>query len=364
MPTHRRPRRALVTGGAGFIGSHLVDLLLARGDDVTVVDNLSTGRRSNLPEHSPRLRVLHEDASHAVRGALKDETFDQVYHLAAAVGVKRIIERPIESIETNIAETSAVLRYTAGFAARGEPLPAVLIASSSEVYGKGAKSPFSEEDDCVYGPTTALRWSYACTKAIDEYLALAYAAREGLPVVVTRFFNTVGPRQVGEYGMVLPNFVHAVLAGRPPTVFGDGTQSRCFCDVRDVVPALPRLLESAACHGRVFNLGSDRVISILGLARLVAKTLGSELGPVLIPYDRAYAPGFEDLRQRRPDLRRIRRAIGFDPTIDLTQTILDLARMSGGQASDSSPHRAPCSTHADAPRTFPHPRSGGPALRG
>ena len=215
MPAERRPRRALVTGRAGFIGSHLVDHLLARGDSVVVVDNLSTGRRSNLPDAAPGLRFIHQSASAAVHSTLKRETFDQIYHLAAAVGVKRIIEQPIESIETNIAETSEVLRYAADDADRGEPGPAVLIASSSEVYGKGTKSPFSEEDDCVYGPTTALRWSYACTKAIDEYLALAYAAQRRLPVVVARFFNTVGPRQTGQYGMVVPRLVREAL--RPAT---------------------------------------------------------------------------------------------------------------------------------------------------
>ncbi|MBL8746126.1 MAG: NAD-dependent epimerase/dehydratase family protein [Phycisphaerae bacterium] len=329
-------KRCLVTGGAGFIGSHLVDHLLDRGDEVVVVDNFSTGKRSNLRGHEndTRLRVIESDASDAVQGFGSHERFDQVYHLAAAVGVKRIIEQPIESIETNIRETSAVLHYAASCAARRETPPAVLIASSSEVYGKGSKSPFSEEDDCVYGPTTALRWSYACTKAIDEYLALAHHARSGLPVVVARFFNTVGPRQVGEYGMVLPNFIDAVLAGRSPEVYGDGTQTRCFCDVRDIAPVLPRMIESSACHGRVFNLGSDSSISIADLARLVARTLGSDIQPVLIPYDRAYAPGFEDLRQRRPDLRRIRGAVGFEPTIDLARTIRDVARTRGWSASD------------------------------
>lgn len=325
-PSH--PRRCLVTGGAGFIGSHLVDHLLARGDTVTVVDDLSTGRRSNLPPDGEcdRLRFIKAEASKACAGVLQSEEFDQIYHLAAAVGVKRIIERPIESIETNIGESASVLRYAAGLRARAGRSPAVLVASSSEVYGKGARSPFSEDDDCVYGPTTALRWSYACTKAIDEYLALAYHSTQGLSVTVARFFNTVGPRQVGEYGMVLPNFVETVLAGRPPTVFGDGTQTRCFCDVRDIVPALPRMLETPACSGRVFNLGSDSPISMMDLARLVIRTLGATVEPVLMPYDRAYGPGFEDLRQRRPDLSRIRRAIGFKPTISLERTILDLAR--------------------------------------
>lgn len=325
-----QPRRALVTGGAGFIGSHLVGLLLARGDRVTVVDNLSTGRMANLPLNPDgaghvNLRFIRADLSHALTQFGPADRFDEIYHLAAAVGVRRVIERPIESIETNVLETAALLRFAVAHAEGGHALPATLVASSSEVYGKSAKSPFSEEDDCVYGPTTALRWSYACSKALDEYLALAHHAQRGLPVVVVRFFNTVGPRQVGDYGMVLPNFVSAVLEGRPPEVYGDGTQTRCFCDVRDVAPALPRLLEDAKCRGRVFNLGSDQPISILDLARRVGEALNSPIEPRLAPYDRAYAPGFEDLRQRKPDLSRVRSAIGFEPTIPLEQTIRDIA---------------------------------------
>jgi len=241
----------LVTGGAGFIGSHLVDYLLARGDRVLVVDNLSTGRLENLAAHrsESRLRLVESDLSEALPSISSNEVFDEVYHLAAAVGVKRIIERPIESIETNIMETAALLHAAVAQAERAGKPPRVLIASSSEVYGKSSKAPFSEDDDCVYGPTTALRWSYACSKAIDEHLALAHHARSGLPVVVARFFNTVGPRQTGEYGMVLPNFVRAVMSGGTPTVFGDGLQTRCFCDVRDVVPVLPRLIAHPAAMG-------------------------------------------------------------------------------------------------------------------
>ncbi len=336
MPVASKPRRSLVTGGAGFIGSHLVDHLLALGDSVVVIDNLSTGRRCNLPATPPkdRFRFIEADVSSALARIDHGMAFDRVYHLAAAVGVKRIIERPIESIETNIGETAALLRWASASPARGQAMPAVLIASSSEVYGKGAKSPFSEDDDCVYGPTTALRWSYACTKALDEYLALAHHAAHALPVVVARFFNTVGPRQVGEYGMVLPNFVDAVLGGRPPEVYGDGSQTRCFCDVRDVAPILPCMLDSFDCRGRVFNIGSESSISIMDLARLVVRTLGGRVEPRLIPYDRAYAPGFEDLRQRRPDLRRIRGAVGFEPRIDLATTIRDLACERGWAASD------------------------------
>lgn len=328
IPEPSRPRRCLVTGGAGFIGSHLVDHLLARGDEVTVVDNLSTGRRSNLPAEGPRLSVVVADASRAVHSFAVEEPFDQLYHLAAAVGVKRIIEQPIESIETNIHEASAVLHYAASCRERGLTMPAVLIASSSEVYGKGTKNPFSEDDDCVYGPTTAVRWSYACTKAIDEYLALAHHARSGLPVVVARFFNTIGPRQVGEYGMVLPNFVRSALAGEDLVVHGDGRQSRCFCDVRDVAPMLPRVLREPRCRGGVFNVGSDRPISIIELAELVIGTLGSRSRTRLVSYESVFRAGvgvFEDLRQRQPDLTRLRAAVGFAPVIGLERTIRDVA---------------------------------------
>jgi len=328
-PVGAGPKRALVTGGAGFIGSHLVEGLIAAGAEVTVVDDLSTGRLSNLaalhPGH-PRLRFIEASVGKAIGALERLAPFTEIYHLAAAVGVRRIIERPVESIETNVVETAAILRFACDHCARGVPLPATLIASSSEVYGKGVRSPFREDDDCLYGPTTAFRWSYACAKAIDEHLALAHGASDRLPVVVARLFNTVGPRQVGDYGMVLPNFVGAVLKGESPKVFGDGLQSRCFCDVRDVAPALPRLLRARECHGRVFNVGSDRSVTILELARLVARTLGSDVEPVLVPYDRAYAPGFEDLRERRPDLSRIRGAIGFAPRIELEETVRDLAR--------------------------------------
>lgn len=321
------PRRSLVTGGAGFIGSHLCDALIALGDHVTVVDDLSTGRLANLAAHegNPRLRFVRSDLAAALGGVLAGEAFDRVYHLAAAVGVKRIVERPIESIETNILQTSALLAWAADHGRRGAALPPTLIASSSEVYGKGVRTPFRETDDCLYGPTTALRWSYACSKAMDEYLALAYHQRSGLPVVIARFFNTVGPRQVGDYGMVLPNFVSAVRRGESPAVFGDGKQSRCFCDARDIAPALPRLLDAPRCHGRIFNIGSDRPITILGLARMVADVLGSSIAPRLVPYDEAYGPGFEDLHERRPDLARVRDAIGFAPAYTLEETIRDLA---------------------------------------
>ncbi|GJQ29164.1 MAG: UDP-glucose 4-epimerase [Phycisphaerae bacterium] len=318
------PRRVLISGGAGFIGSHLADLLLARGDAVTVVDDLSTGRRGNLPEAHPRLRFVEADLKHALDAFGKGETFDEIYHLAAAVGVALVIADPIRSIDTNIEQTSALLRFAAQRGPGGKPAP-TLIASSSEVYGKASKSPFHEDDDTVYGPTTVPRWSYACSKAVDEFLALAYHQQHALPVVVARFFNTVGPRQVGDYGMVLPRFVGAAQHGEDLLVHGDGTQSRCFCDVRDVAGALPGMLAAPGCHGRVFNLGSDRPITIRALADLVVTTLGSRSGVRLVPYSEAYRGNFEDLKQRRPDLTRVREAVGFQPKIPLEQTIRDLA---------------------------------------
>lgn len=327
--------RWLVTGGAGFIGSHLCDLLLARGDHVTVVDNLSTGRRSNLPAEHPRLRFVEADLSEflsAIDRPGNSERFEQIYHLAAAVGVKLVMDEPVRSIETNVGQTAALLAFAVRAAGgppdsgKGGRRPApTLIASSSEVYGKSEKSPFHEDDDVVYGPTTKGRWSYAASKAVDEYLALGHHQMSGLPVTIARFFNTVGPRQLGAYGMVLPNFVQAALNGQELPVHGDGGQSRCFCDVRDVVEALPKMVESAACWGRVFNVGSDRVITIRELADNVIRIIGGPSRVRLVPYDQVYSAGFEDLRQRQPDLTRIRQAIGFAPRRSLEETIRDLA---------------------------------------
>jgi len=313
-----------MTGGGGFIGSHLSELLLDRGDTVTVVDDFSTGRRGNLAivrsvaSRIERYRVIEGTVS-AVLPTLSPLDFDCVYHLAAAVGVRMVVERPIHTIETNVHEASAVLRFCAERA-----LP-VLIASTSEVYGKGVRVPMREDDDVVYGSTAYSRWCYACSKAIDEYLALAYHREFGLPAVIARFFNTVGPRQIGEYGMVLPRFVSAALEGRDLEVHGDGMQSRCFCDVRDVVRVLPKLVETPACHGRVFNIGREEPITIRALAELVAKTLDSSSAIRAVPYEKAFSAGFDDLLVRQPDLTRIRAAVGFEPRISLVDTIRDLA---------------------------------------
>lgn len=328
-------RRVLVSGGAGFIGSHLVERLLARGDRVTVVDNLSTGRRSNLPEDHPHLRFIEAPVKQAIEVFGPGEKFDEIYHLAAAVGVQLVLEDPITSIETNVEQTAAVLRF-ATQAGRSGPAR-VLVTSSSEVYGKPQSEFFCEDDDVVYGPTTMLRWSYAQTKAIDEYLALAHHARRGVPVVVVRLFNTVGPRQLGNYGMVLPRFVQAAMKNEPLQVFGDGTQSRCFCDVRDVVEVLPRLLGQSTCHGRVFNVGSDEPITIAELAGLVIETLGSKSPIRFVSYEQAYPGGFEDLRKRRPSLERVRNAVGFARRYSLRQTILDLAQtLAEGMSSEEA----------------------------
>jgi len=329
------PRRSLVTGGAGFIGSHLARLLLSRGDLVTVIDNLSTGRRINLPQRHARLRFIESGLSDALETTVRGETFDEVYHLAAAVGVKLIMADPIASIETNVSQAAALLRFAAacGPARSGGCAPAkTLIASSSEVYGKSPRVPCSEDDDVTYGATPVSRWSYAATKAVDEYLALAYHAKHRLPVVVTRFFNTIGPGQVGDYGMVVPRFVERALAGADIEIYGDGSQSRCFCDVRDVVRALPALLDSPPAAGRVFNIGSDDSLTINQLAQAVIRETRSNSAVRFVRYSDAYEPGFEDLILRKPALARVRSAINFSPAYTLERTIRDVAAwISGGK---------------------------------
>ena len=315
-------RRYLVTGGAGFIGSHLCEALLSSGAAVTVVDDLSTGRDGNLDAarsaHGDRLAFVRSTVGEAIP-ALPVGGFDGIFHLAAAVGVRLVVEDPARAAETNIFETSAVLSY----AARSRT--PTLLASSSEVYGKGIRAPFREDDDLVFGPPTVSRWSYGLSKAIDEQLALAHANRDGLPVVIARFFNTVGPRQRGRYGMVLPRFVAAALAGAPLEVHGSGRQVRCFCDVRDVAASLPRLLGDASCHGRVFNVGGDRPVTIEDLAGAVLRVTGSPSAINRVLHSQVFGDSFEDLAIRVPDIARIRAAIGFEPAIGLDRTIADIA---------------------------------------
>lgn len=317
--TRPASRTTLVTGGAGFVGSHLLERLLERGDRVVVIDDFSTGSRGNLAHLDAGRIELIEGAVSAVLPSLARRRFDEIYHLAASVGVFKVVEQPIETIRNNVLETSAVLEFAA------ESSTPMLFASTSEVYGKSAKAPFAEDDDVVYGATVFSRWSYGCSKAIDEFLALAFHRERGVPIVIARLFNTVGPRQVGSYGMVLPRMVAAALEGRPIEVFGDGQQTRCFCDVRDTVRALMALLNSPACAGHVYNVGRDEPISIATLAELVRDTLRSASPITFVPYDAAYGRGFDDLRHRQPDLTKLRRAIDFQPTIDLAQTIRDLA---------------------------------------
>lgn len=309
--------KVLVTGGAGFIGSHLCEALLRRRDQVFVIDDLSTGRIENIAH-------LHANSAFQFRvGSILDfhllkslvEKVDVILHLAAVVGVQKIIEAPVDTIETNVLGSHHVLNL----AARYRKL--CLVASTSEVYGKSKKYPFSEDDDSVYGPTTKSRWSYACSKAIDEFLALAYHNAQRLPVIVARLFNTTGPRQSGRYGMVLPRFVSQALCGEPITVFGTGLQTRCFADVSDVVGALLLLLDHPAAVGQVFNVGNPEEVSIVDLAKLVKKLTGSDSEIRLIPYDQAYQPGFEDMERRVPSIEKISKLTGYKPQLKLRQTV-------------------------------------------
>jgi UDP-glucose 4-epimerase len=311
--------KALITGGAGFLGSHLAEALLARGDEVFVLDNLSTGSIENIEplKASPRFRYTIDSVMNEPVTAELIDRVDVVFHLAAAVGVRLIVESPVNTIETNVHGTEMVLKLA------NKKKKKVLVASTSEVYGKANVVPFHEDADLVLGPTSKGRWSYACSKAIDEFLALAYHKEKRLPVVVARLFNTVGPRQTGRYGMVIPNFVKQALLGHPLTVFGDGSQSRCFTFVSDVVWALLRLAEHPGAVGGVFNIGNEREeITILELARRVKERTGARSEIVLVPYDQAYEAGFEDMPRRVPDLSKLRSLTGYDPQVQLDE-ILD-----------------------------------------
>lgn len=309
--------KTLITGGAGFIGSHLAEALLKAGHEIVVVDDLSTGRYENirpLRDH-PQFRVfISSILDRSLMEPLIAEC-DEIYHLAAAVGVRLIIEEPVETIETNILGTEVVLSLASKYNKK------TLLASTSEVYGKNNAVPFREDDDSVIGATTKSRWSYACSKAMDEFLALAYHKQKGLPVVIVRLFNTVGPRQTGRYGMVIPNFVRQALLGQPLTVFGDGEQTRCFTHVHDAVKALIALMAHPGAVGEIFNLGSDQEVTINELARRVIQLTGSSSKIQHIPYDQAYEAGFEDMRRRVPDVSKLRRLIGFAPQRSLDEIL-------------------------------------------
>ncbi|MBL8154840.1 MAG: GDP-mannose 4,6-dehydratase [Anaerolineae bacterium] len=308
---------ALITGGAGFIGSHLAERLLAAGYRLTLIDDLSTGRLENIAHLTgrPDVQLVVEDIrSTQVMDRLVSEC-DMIFHLAAAVGVERILKSPIATIEINIGGTEVVLQTARRYRRK------VLLASTSEVYGKGVRFPFHEDDDTLMGATIRSRWSYAASKAIDEFLALAYHKEADLPVVIFRLFNTVGPRQSGQYGMVLPRFVQAALSGATIRVYGDGQQQRCFCNVRDAVEGIFALAETPAAVGQLFNIGSQEEISILDLARRVRDRAGSASEIQLIPYDQAYEAGFEDFRRRVPAIDRIQAATGWQPQTPLDTTI-------------------------------------------
>ncbi len=307
----------LLTGGAGFIGSHLADLLIEKGHYVTAVDNLSTGRMENIAH------LLGHPLFDFVRASIQDEIVmdrlasesEVIVHLAAAVGVQLIVEHPVRTIETNIMGTEAVLKSAMRYGCR------VLLASTSEVYGKGSKLPFAEDDDVLLGSTTKSRWAYAASKMVDEFLGLAYHREFGLDVTIFRLFNTVGPRQSGRYGMVIPRFVQQALDGEPITVYGDGEQSRCFCDVRDVVRALAGLALNTGSTGQVFNIGTTEEVSIKELAERVKCLTESASEITFVPYEEAYAPGFEDMRNRLPDISRVAELIGWHPQLTLDEIL-------------------------------------------
>jgi UDP-glucose 4-epimerase len=312
--------RNLITGGAGFIGSHLAEHLLGLGQEVVVADNLSTGRFENIRHLVGREGFAYNlaDVDEPEQVAHLIDDADCVYHLAAAVGVRLIIDDPVHTIETNIRGTRTVLQRAARTGKR------VLLASTSEVYGKSSQCPYREDDDTTYGATIRNRWSYAFSKAIDEFLFLAYHEKYGLPGVVVRLFNTVGPRQVGHYGMVVPRFIEQALRGGPICVYGDGEQSRCFAHVADVVPAMHALLHAPAATGRIVNLGSDQEVTINALAERIRDHVGPQVAIRHVPYAEAYRPGFEDMRRRVPSLDRARELIGYTPQFDLDRIITDV----------------------------------------
>ncbi len=312
------PARVIVTGGAGFIGSHLVERLLGDGKSVVVIDDLSTGRLENLKhvEGSDNLRVIVSKVSECAELKQIVTGAESIYHLAAAVGVELVMNSQIHTIQTNLHETETILEVAS------ESRVPVLITSTSEVYGKSQKNAFGEEDDLLIGPPHLSRWSYACSKLMDEFLALAYTRERKLPVIIARLFNTVGPRQTGRYGMVLPRFIEAAKCGAPLKVFGDGKQSRCFCYVADTVEALLRLQnKNTSVDGQVFNVGNDQEITIQELAKLVIATVGSKSEIQMIPYEQAYGAGFEDMLRRKPNVDKLWMVTGFRPQTEIAEIV-------------------------------------------
>ncbi len=309
--------RALITGGAGFIGSHLAEALLDAGHEVDIIDNLSTGSIRNVGhlKSNPRFQYVIDTLTNEPLLAELIDRNDVIFHFAAAVGVKLIVEQPVHTIETNVHGTEVVLKHA------HKKRKKVVIASTSEVYGKSADVPFREDADLVMGATVKHRWAYACSKAIDEFLALAYYKERDLPIIIVRFFNTVGPRQTGQYGMVLPSFVRQALSGEPITVFGDGTQSRSFTYVGDVVECLMRLVNEPKAVGQVFNIGNKHEVTILQLAEIVKSLTGSASRIEFVPYDKAYEEGFEDMPRRVPDLTKVTQLVGYEPKVQLNEII-------------------------------------------
>ena len=312
--------RALITGGAGFIGSHLSEMLLGGGHEVLILDDLSTGSIDNIAhlKGRPRFEYFIDSVDNERLLAELIDRSDVVFHFAAAVGVKLIVEQPVHTIETNVHGTEVVLKHA------NKKKKLVVIASTSEVYGKSEDVPFREDADLVMGPTTKHRWAYACSKAIDEFLALAYWKERKLPVIIVRFFNTVGPRQTGRYGMVIPNLVGQALAGKPMTVFGDGTQSRSFAHVKDVVGALVELVNEPSAIGQVINIGNTEEVTISRLAERIRELTGSRSPITLIPYDEAYESGFEDMPRRVPDLSKVTAMIGYKPKHTLEDILVQV----------------------------------------
>ncbi len=312
--------KVFITGGAGFIGSHLAERLLADGREVMILDDLSTGSITNLGALIGRPGFRHQIGSVLDASAVAQlvDRCDVTVHLAAAVGVRLIVDRPVHTIETNVQGTETVLQAVA----RKKKL--VVVASTSEVYGKSAKIPFAETDDLVMGPTINSRWAYACSKALDEWLTLAYVGEKGVPAIIARLFNTIGPRQTGRYGMVVPTFATQALEGEPITVYGSGEQSRCFAHVKDVVESLVRLIDEPAAVGEVFNIGSDREVTINQLAEMIRDAADSDSPIVHVPYEEAYAEGFEDMLRRVPDVSKLQKTVGYRPETSLESVIEDV----------------------------------------